>query len=118
MEKYHIGKFIEDAPGHKGWFVGVFMDDARKTDVMEIKYCQGEIDNHKKKVSSTYECTIVVAGSMEGEIDGNPISLKAGDYVAIPPGVSNNLSVKTSDDLRVFTIKAPSDPKAKKVIEE
>lgn len=116
MESFYTGKYVSDCTDHRGWFIGTFMDGVRKTDAVEVKYFEGEIDNHSTKISKTFECTMVIAGEMSGEINGEPITLSAGSYVVIPPGVPNNLTIKSSEDLKGFTIKAPSDPGAKKIV--
>ena len=116
-KKYYIGEYEKDSPEHHGWFVGKFMNGARKTDEVEIKYHQGILLGHKTKVSNTYECDIVIDGEMGGHVDNKPVTISKGEYIVIPPGVPNNLAAHTTKNLKVFTIKAPSDPTAKKVIE-
>ncbi|HOX40778.1 MAG TPA: hypothetical protein PK263_01125 [bacterium] len=115
--KFYTGDYRTDSPEHRGWFVGTFMDDLRKTDLLEIKYVKGEISSHPKKRSRTLEVTIVFTGTLGGEVGGQKVSLKAGEYVVIPPGVENNLD-EASPDYQGFTIKAPSDPSAKIVLGE
>jgi len=96
------------------------MEDApRKNSDVEIKYWEfskGETGNHPAKVSSIFECTIVLKGKLKAMINGDEVEINAGDYIAIEPGTPNNLVVETLEDSAGITIKAPSDPAAKQVI--
>jgi quercetin dioxygenase-like cupin family protein len=116
---YHIGRYKDDAPKHRGWFIGTFMDEgATKTDDVEIKYWEFPVGltTHETKTSTTYECTIFLAGHSRGTIDGREIEFKAGDYVAIQPGTSSNPVIEIIEPVIGLTIKAPSDPSAKRVL--
>jgi hypothetical protein len=42
--------------------------------------------------------------------------LSGGDYVLIHPGTPNNTVLEVLEDARILTVKAPSDPAAKRVI--
>ena len=44
--------------------------------------------------------------------------MKGGQYIVIPPGVSNDLQKLVHKKIIGLTIKAPSNPKAKKIISE
>lgn len=117
---YKIGNFSEDAGAHRGWFIGTFMEDpAVKTDAVEVKYWhynKGPVA-HDTKISSTYECTLIIAGSCKGVINGTPVELHAGEYYAVQSGISNNIPIEALEPVTGITIKAPSDPSAKKVIQ-
>lgn len=120
-ERFYIGNFSSDAKksGHHDWFVGTFMEPGpRQTDAVEIKYWEFPVGEsaHETKVSNTFETTFILAGEVRGEIDGRPINLKKGEYVVIQPGVSNNLVQEVVEFAKGLTVKAPSDPKAKKVL--
>ena len=116
---YTVGDYKQDAPNHRGWFIGTFIESgAAKTDDVEIKYWEFPIGatTHDTKTSAIFECTIILSGRCRGVVDGQDIELKAGDYIAIPPDTPNNLVVEIIEPTSGFTIKAPSDPSAKKVI--
>jgi len=118
---YHIGNYKHDAPKHRGWFVGTFIEGgAAKTDVAEIKYAEFPIgfNEHPMKVSGIFECSIIIEGRSKAIIDGQNVELKAGDFIAIDPGTPNNLMAEIIEPVKVFCIKAPSDPSAKKILEK
>ena len=118
--EYKIGRFSEDSQAHHGWFIGTFMEDpAVKTDDVEIKYWQYETGPvaHDTKISEIYECTMILAGHCKGVIDGKEVELRAGDYYAIQPGITNNIPMEAFESTTGITVKAPSDPTAKKVIQ-
>ena len=116
---YHKGNYKQDAPAHRGWFVGTFMEEgATHTRDVEIKYWEFPVGPtaHDTKVSAIFECTIILAGKTRANIDGEEVILSAGDYIAIEPGTPNNLVAEILEPATGFTIKAPSDPTAKQVI--
>ena len=118
---YYIGNYKKDAfkENHRNWIVGKFMEKGpRKTDKVEIKYWEFEVGNpnHETKISKTIECTFILEGELKGEIDGKNISLKEGQYVVIKSGTPNGFPKIVTKRAKGLTIKAPSDPKAKKVL--
>lgn len=119
---YYIGDYREDALNgpNRGWIVGTFIENLpRKNNEVEIMYWEfkaGEVTNHPMKVSSIIECTLILKGKTKCLIDGEERILKAGDYIVIKPGVPNNNVFEILEDVAGITIKAPSDPSAKKVI--
>lgn len=118
---YHIGNYKDDALKHRGWFIGTFIEEgAAKTDDVELKYWEFPVGSttHETKVSSTYECTIFITGRSKGTIDGQEFEFKAGDYIAIQPGTPSNPVMEILEPTIGLTIKAPSDPSAKQVIQE
>lgn len=118
---YHIGKYKDDAPAHRGWFIGRFIEDgAAKTDDVEIKYWEFPVGptTHETKVSATYECTLFLSGRSRGTIDGQEFEFVAGDYIAIQPGTPSNPVVEILEPVIDLTIKAPSDPSAKQVVKQ
>lgn len=121
MDTFYISNFQADALSgqNNGWVIGSFMEPGpRKTDKVEIKYWEFPAGKaaHDKKISSTFETTFILEGEVRGEVDGRPINLKKGEYVVIQPGVSNNLVQEVIEFAKGLTIKAPSDPQAKKVL--
>lgn len=120
---YYIGDFRDDALNgpNRGWILGTFkQDEPRKNDAVEVKYWErkaGEAPNHPTKVSATIECTLILKGKTRCMVDGQETTLKAGDYIVIQPGTPNNTVVEVLEDAAGITIKAPSDPAAKKVID-
>lgn len=90
----------------------------RRTNDLEIKYWEypkGPTD-HDCKVSTSIEATFILKGATKAEVDGEEIILNSGDYVIIQPGTPNNTVVEALDNVAGLTVKAPSDPDAKKVI--
>lgn len=121
MKNFYIGEFKKDAadPIYKGWFVGEFMkDEPRKNNQLEVKYWEFKKGKttHPTKISETIECTIVLEGSMKGEVGQVPITLSKGEYIVIHPGIENNITQEALSDIKGFTIKAPSIPNAKKIV--
>lgn len=121
-DSYYIGDYREDALNgpNRGWIVGTFIENSpRQNNEVEIMYWEfkaGEATNHPMKVSSIIECTLILKGKTKCLIDGEERILKAGDYIVIKPGVPNNNVFEILEDVAGITIKAPSDPSAKKVI--
>lgn len=117
---YTIGNMEDEAPKQRGWFVGTFIDEtsAARTDVVEIKYTEFPVGptDHPMKTSAIFECSIFLAGRAKAIIDGQEHILEAGQFVAIQPNTPNNLVVEILKPVTVLTIKAPSDPSAKKII--
>jgi quercetin dioxygenase-like cupin family protein len=100
----------------KFWIVGHFMPEGpRKTDTAEIKYWQFEPGptGHPTKMSTVFECTLILEGRVNGQVDGQPVDLAAGEYVVIPPGVVSNLPQIVYEKSAGLTIKAPSIPGSK-----
>lgn len=120
-DKYYIGSYREDALNepNNGWIVGKFKDFLpRKNDEVEIKYWEFPIGKttHPLKESAIIECTIILTGKTRAIIDEKEAILNAGDYVVIHPGIKNNLVLEILEPATGLTIKAPSDPSAKKVL--
>lgn len=49
-------------------------------------------------------------------VSDNEIELTQGDYIVIEPGTPNNTVAEILEDVAGLTIKAPSDPSAKKLV--
>lgn len=119
---FYIGSYQQDALNdqNRGWIVGKFKDDPpRRNDAVEIKYWEypvGPVD-HPTKKSSIIECTFILRGKTRAILDGKEYTLSAGDYVVIDPGTPNNVVIEALEDVVGLTVKAPSDPTAKTVIE-
>jgi mannose-6-phosphate isomerase-like protein (cupin superfamily) len=107
-----------DPPKTKWWFVGHFIPwgGCRKTEAMGLKYwkfSKGEEALHKPKKGEpgATECTMIFKGSVRGTIDGEQITLSAGEYVIIRPNTPSNLIEKVLEEPLVgLTIKAPNKP--------
>jgi quercetin dioxygenase-like cupin family protein len=118
---FYYGNFTHDGlhGQNHGWIMGKFMEAGpRSTDDLEIKYWEypkGPAD-HGYKSSATIEVTFILKGATRAEVDGEEIVLNAGDYVIIQPGTPNNTVLEVLADAAGLTVKAPSDPGAKKVI--
>lgn len=118
---YHIGNYKEDAPKHRGWFIGTFIEEgAAKTTDVEIKYWEYPVGPtpHPTKVSATYECTILLAGRAKAVVDDHEFEFSAGQYIAIQPSTPSNPIIEILEPVIGLTIKAPSDPSAKQIIGE
>ncbi|HEX8226281.1 MAG TPA: hypothetical protein VF572_00265 [Candidatus Saccharimonadales bacterium] len=122
LQNYYIGQYREDGlHGHNnGWIVGTFLaDQPRKNEDVEIKYWEyaaGESVKSYKKVSAIIECTFILKGSTRCLIGDDEVILRTGDYIVIHPGTSNNTVAEILEDVVGLTIKAPSDPTAKKIL--
>lgn len=120
---YYTGRYRDDALNgpNRGWIVGTFMsEESRKSTEVEIKYWEyqaGQETNHPTKVSTTIECTLILQGKTQCEIDDTTTTLQAGDYIVIQPGTPNNVIASILEDCVGITIKAPSDPTAKKIVD-
>jgi mannose-6-phosphate isomerase-like protein (cupin superfamily) len=120
---YYVGSFREDGLNgpNRGWIVGTFIANApRKNEEVEIKYWEfktGENVGHGTKVSAIIECTFILKGKTKCLIGDDIIELKQGDYIVIQPGTPNNTVAEILEDTAGLTIKAPSDPTAKKLVE-
>lgn len=121
-DAYYVGDFREDGVNgpNRGWIVGAFMKEVPpKNDEVEIKYWEykaGEVVNHGIKVSAIIECTLILEGKTKCLIGSDEIELKKSDYIVIKPGVPNNTIAEILEDTIGLTIKAPSDPTAKKLV--
>ena len=120
---YYVGNFRDDGLNgpNRGWIVGTFIENApRKNEEVEIKYWEfqtGEAVGHGTKVSTIIECTFILKGKTKCLIGDDIIELKQGDYIVIQPGTPNNTVAEILEDTAGLTIKAPSDPTAKTIIE-
>jgi len=120
-KSFYTGSYQNDGlnePNH-GWIVGKFKDEApRKNNEVEINYWEFEVGltNHPTKESTIIECTFVLSGKVKGIVAGEEVILKAGDYIVIEPGVSNNIVIEILENATGLTVKAPSDPSAKRVL--
>lgn len=120
--RFYRGNYRQDAreAEHLGvrkfWIVGHFMpEEPRKTSAAEIKYWEVEPGPTARptKVSTVFECTLILEGCVHGQIDGQPVDLAAGEYVVIPPGVVSNIPGIVHEKTAGLTIKAPSIPGSK-----
>jgi quercetin dioxygenase-like cupin family protein len=116
---YH-GSMERDSRGpYRGWLLGSFVvDHVRKVDELEIKYWEFDqgLTDHPRKTSDIVEFTTLLEGMVRGEIDEEEILLRAGEYVIIPRGVPNNTVIEAIRPSRGLTVKAPSDPTAKRLV--
>jgi quercetin dioxygenase-like cupin family protein len=122
-QPYYIGQYRDDGLNgpNRGWIVGTFKDEPpRKNDAVEIMYWEFPLGptTHPLKESSIIECTFILKGKTKASINGEEVILSAGDYVVIEPGTQNNLVKEILEDAAGLTVKAPSDPSAKKVVAE
>ncbi|SLH42011.1 cupin domain-containing protein [Mycobacteroides abscessus] len=107
--------------GRRGWVIGAFFDrdDPNYCTDLEVKFGQyraGENPKHPAKISQTTEWTMILAGAVRAWVDGDQVTLHAGDYILIRPGIPNNTLVEVLEDVTVLTVKAPSDPSAKTIL--
>ena len=118
---YYVGDFRHDAEvnGHRGWLVGKFMDQKpQRVDEVEIKYWEFDPGptRHGTKASNTFECTFILDGETIALIGERETRLAEGQYIVISPGTPNNLVKYVVRRVRGLTVKAPSDPDAKRVV--
>ena len=125
VQRYAKGSLREDAAqlGRGGWILGSFYarEDAeslRATNEVEVKYweyARGDGHSHQAKTSSTIEWTYIVAGRVRARLGRDFVILGEGEYVIIQPGTLNNVVEELLEDTRGITVKAPSDPEAKRI---
>lgn len=116
---YHGNMETDSRGAYRGWLLGSFVvDHARRVDELEVKYWEFDtgFPDHPRKTSDIVEFTALMDGIVRGEVDEEEILLKAGEYVIIPRGVPNNTIIEVLEPARGLTVKAPSDPSAKRVI--
>lgn len=118
---YVTGNVNEDASAvdRRGWFIGAFMDDARRSSDLEVKfwtYPAGEGIDHSMKTSTATEFTYLISGAVEAVVNGDTFILRAGDYILIHAGTPNNVVSRVLGDCQGLTVKSPSDPANKTVI--
>lgn len=101
-----------------GLFESLRTRHLEKNEDVEIKYWEFGIglNDHPVKESAIIECTFILSGKTRGFIGGNEITLQSGDYVVIQPGTPNNIVAGILEPTAGLTIKAPSDPSAKKAL--
>jgi mannose-6-phosphate isomerase-like protein (cupin superfamily) len=121
MATHYVGKYQADSLNkkHRGWLIGKFMEESpRKTDHVEIKYWEIKPDDnsHPAKTSTIIECTFIIEGHCTAMIDGHRYELHGGDYVVIEPETPSNVLEQVHSFTRGITVKAPSDPTAKKLL--
>lgn len=126
MSGFIAGSLSDDAAqlARNGWTVGSFFEKGseesdRYTESLEVKYWEfasGEGKSHSAKLSATTEWTYIISGELHSEVGDKRVVLGAGDYILIHPGVPNNLVAEVVRDTKAITVKAPSDPAAKKII--
>jgi mannose-6-phosphate isomerase-like protein (cupin superfamily) len=119
---YYVGSYRDDGLNdpNRGWIVGKFKADSpRKTNDVEIKYWEYPVGPtaHPMKESAIIECTFILKGQTKAIIDNEEIILSAGDYIVIEPGTPNNTVIEILEDAAGLTVKAPSDPSAKKILD-
>lgn len=107
--------------GRRGWVIGAFFGspDVRLCADLEVKYgefLQGTDPKHPAKVSATTEFTYILSGRVRAVVGSDELILSEGDYVLIHPGTPNNTVLEILEDARILTVKAPSDPTAKRVV--
>lgn len=111
--KYYVGTMQENLK-KDGWFFGHFMDNPllRSDDVevawQDISGKKAEAKDkhtHKKAV----EINIVISGEMRLTINGEPITVKAGEfYVVYPDAIVD--TVEADENTVDLCIKTPSVP--------
>jgi mannose-6-phosphate isomerase-like protein (cupin superfamily) len=126
-QDYLVGSLSGDSIdlGRGGWLLGSFFDvagpdAARHVEELEVKYWEfvpGEESVHQLKTSSTIEWSLILRGRTRARIGEADVILGSGDYVLIRPGVPNNLVAEVLVPIAALTIKSPSDPAAKVLVE-
>ena len=114
--KYFVGK-IQDNLKENGWFFGHFAENPllRSNDVevawQDISNKKAETkDKHTHKIA--VELNIVLSGRMRLTIDGNPVTVTAGEFYVVYPGVVVD-KVEADENTIDLCIKAPSVPNDK-----
>jgi len=123
-KSFYVGSYKEDGlkGPNRGWILGNFqdppIDPPRDSLDVEVKYWAFKAGptGHKAKESAIIECTLILKGKVKGVINGQEVVLSAGEYFVIKPGVQSNIPTEALEDTEGLTIKAPSDPSAKKLV--
>jgi mannose-6-phosphate isomerase-like protein (cupin superfamily) len=105
-----------------GWIYGNFMPDGdmSKDDRVEIKVAK--LDNsftskqHYNKTSTKID--IIWSGKAIWEIEGKDVKMNSGDYLIIPPKTVVCVKKVISDELIVQTIRFPSIPDDKVMVQK
>jgi mannose-6-phosphate isomerase-like protein (cupin superfamily) len=126
LSAYVVGQISADAAelGRGGWIVGSFFEPqstegARHCADLEVKYwhySRGGGKTHGTKSSSTTEWSFILQGKTRAVIGNEVLELNAGSYVLIHPNTPNNLVSDVLEDVIAITVKAPSDPQAKRLL--
>jgi quercetin dioxygenase-like cupin family protein len=102
-----------------GWIYGHFMPEGLAKDKrIEIKVAKLDnsftSDPHYNKTATKID--IVWSGNAIWEVEGKEIEMKAGDYLVLPPGTTVCIKKVLSPELIVQTIKFPSIPHDKVMV--
>jgi mannose-6-phosphate isomerase-like protein (cupin superfamily) len=126
MSGYVVGKLAADADelGRGGWVIGSFFDtdsteSGRHCSELEVKYWsypQGGGQAHRMKSSKTTEWSMILSGRSRAVVGDSVFELQGGDYVLIHPDTPNNLVAEVLSDIVAITVKAPSEPTAKRLL--
>lgn len=117
---FHRGNYKKESKEKGGWFIGHFMDNLRRSEDIELKYWEfapGKTGHKKKRQKRSWEITLILKGKIDGVIEGERIKFETGDYVIIPPGVINGFPENVLECVEGLTIKFPSIPNDKELIE-
>jgi hypothetical protein len=110
---FKIGNVGDDAPGHRGWVVGHFIEDAtdpRRSSQVEIKWGVHGAGDGQDEWSMNLEATsvsILISGRDLISFPGHDVELsRQGDYVLWRPGIPHRW--RALADSVVLTIRWPS----------
>ncbi|HSW80181.1 MAG TPA: cupin domain-containing protein [Candidatus Saccharimonadales bacterium] len=117
--RYKKGNVFQEQE-RNGWIFGSFMPngDLAKDDRAEVKIA--ELDNtftsepHYNKTSTKLD--IIWQGEAIWNVDGKDIEMKPGDYLIIPPKTVVGVKKVVSNKLVVQTIRFPSTPDDKVMV--
>lgn len=116
-DNWYTGNAADDAPAHRGWLLGQFMDpgDVRHSSDVEIKWGTHPAgDARPGGWASDEQCStavLLVSGRHKIELSsgGGAVLARQGDYLVWGPGVDHTWEAE--EDSVVITIRWPSAPR-------
>ena len=115
---YYIGSV--DAPaGKNGWLIGAFLEKNHPcfSEAVEVAWKKLGPDSRDPKHIHEHpvlEISVVIKGSLVEVIDGQRLTLGAGNYVIVRPSASVEV-LGAEEETIVLVIKVPSEPENKHI---
>lgn len=117
---YSIGT-VDKPMGERGFLCGGFLpkEDPLYTEKVEVAWMKLDSKMRWKKHyhEEVDEITIVIEGRLKEEVDGDILELKPGDFVLVKSG-SITHTKEAEDGTVIISIKAPSNPSDKHLVEK
>jgi hypothetical protein len=115
-DNWYAGNATDDAPAHRGWILGHFMDPGhapvRATQALEFKWGRhpaGEQRSGWTTAEDRSTLVLLVSGKFRIDLTVGSTTLKEqGDYITWGPGIDH--SWQAEEDSVVITVRWPSIP--------